>query len=314
MTFDYDLIVIGAGPAGIAAAIYAQRALLKTLILEKSLPGGKLNKTEDVDNYPGFISIKGPELAIKMTEHAKYYQIDWKEEEVIKLEKKENGFLIKTQTGENFLSKTVIIASGAAENKLKIAGEKEFTNWGVSYCAICDGFLFREAAVVVVGGGYSALETALYLTNIASKVYLVHRRDSFRAEKEISDKVKNNPKIILILNSQLLAIEGRNEKENKVVEKVIVHQLTNNEKKELLVRAVFPCVGLSPLSNFAHELGICDRQNYIFINDDCSTAVPGLFAAGDVARNNEKKIKQIVTATAEGAIAAQSVIKYLENF
>ena len=128
MLYDYDLIVIGAGPAGIAAAIYAQRALLKTLILEKSLTGGKLNKTEDVDNYPGFISIKGPELAIKMTEHAKYYQIDWKEEEVIKLEKKENGFLIKTQAGEKFLSKTVIIASGATENKLKINGEKEFTN------------------------------------------------------------------------------------------------------------------------------------------------------------------------------------------
>ncbi|CAJ0914578.1 1304_t:CDS:2 [Entrophospora sp. SA101] len=252
----YDLIIIGAGPAGLTAAVYARRALLKTLICEKAIAGGKLNKTADVDNYPGFTS-----------------------EEVIKLEKKEKEFIVKTNEGNTIASRTVIIAS---------------------------------EAVVVVGGGYSALETALYLTNIATKVYLVHRRDSFRTEKEISDKVINNPKIILILNSQLLAIEGREEKERKVVEKVIIK--INNQKKELLVRAVFPCVGLLPFSNFVHELSICDRQDYITIKDDCSTMVPGLFAAGDVARANQNKIKQIVTAVAEGAIAAQSVIKYLEKY
>src|SRR4051794_28655084 len=302
----YDLIIIGAGPAGLAAAIYARRACLKTLILEKGIAGGKLNKTEDVDNYPAFVSIKGPELAKQMTEHAKYYKIDWQIQEVLQLTKQDNNFILKTNEKNIFTSKAVIIASGAVENKLGIKGEKEFTNRGVSYCAICDGFLFRDKEVAVIGGGYSALETSLYMSNVTSKVYLVHRRESFRAEKEIVEKVKNNPKIFLFLNSFLKEIQGK-----KGVERVIISN--KDGEKVLEVKAVFPCIGLLPYSDFTHELGICDSQNYIAINDDCSTAVPGLFAAGDVARMNQKKIKQIVTAVAEGAIAAQSVIKYLEK-
>jgi len=305
---SYDLIIIGAGPAGLTAAIYAKRALLKCLILEKSLAGGKLNKTADVDNYPGFTSIKGPELAEKMTEHTKYYEVDWKQEEVSKLEKKEKEFGVSTNEGNTFTGKTIIIASGAIENKLGIKGEREFTNLGVSYCAICDGFLFRGKDIAVVGGGYSALETALYMSNVASKIYLVHRRTDFRAEKEILATAKSNSKIIFLLNSVVTEIQG-----NEAVEKIIVNNSTDNKDSELLVNAVFPCIGLSPFSNFAHELGICDQQNYIAIADDCSTKIPGLFAAGDVARANEKKIKQIVTAIAEGAIAAQSAIKYLEK-
>ena len=304
----YDLIIIGAGPAGLTAAIYAKRALLKTLIFEKSSVGGKLNKTENVDNYPAFTSIKGPELAKKMTEHAKYYKIEWKNKEVSKLEKKENNFLLTTNEGNNFHSKAVIISSGAIENNLKIKGEQELTNLGVSYCAICDGFLFRSQIAIVIGGGYSALEAALYMSNIAQKVYLIHRRDKFRADKEIVEKVSKNPKINLILNHQVIEIKGE-----KKVEKVVIKNLINNEKYELLVNTVFPCIGLSPFSNFVHELGICDKQNYIFIENDCSTKLSGLFAAGDVARNNEKKIKQIVTAVAEGAIAAQSAINYLKK-
>src|SRR4051812_41717528 len=177
---SYDLIIIGAGPAGLTAAIYARRALLKCLILEKHSSGGKLNKTADVDNYPGFTSIKGPELAEKMTEHTKYYKADWKQEEVVKIEKKEREFLVITQGKNTFISKTVIIASGAVEKKLKIKGEKELTNLGVSYCAICDGFLFRGKDVAVVGGGYSALETALYMSNVANRVYFIHRNTNFR--------------------------------------------------------------------------------------------------------------------------------------
>ena len=304
----YDLIIVGAGPAGLTAAIYARRALLKVLILEKSLLGGKLNKTEDVDNYSGFTTIKGPELAKKMTEHAKSYQVDWEQDEVVKLEKKEQNFIIETSEGNSFISKSVIVASGAVENKLKIKGERELTNRGVSSCAICDGFLFRDKKVAVVGGGYSALETALYMSNITSQVYLIHRRENFRAEKEIVERAKNNPKITFFLDSVLTEIQGK-----EMVEKVIVNNLLGNQKKELLVSAVFPCVGLSPFSSFIHELGVCDGEKYIAIKDDCSTSVPGLYAAGDVARINQNKIKQIVTAVAEGAIAAQSVIKYLER-
>ncbi|MCE8163147.1 MAG: thioredoxin-disulfide reductase [Candidatus Moeniiplasma glomeromycotorum] len=309
---SYDLIIVGAGPAGLTAAIYAKRACLKTLILEKALSGGKLNKTEDVDNYPGFASIKGPELARQMTEHTHYYEIDWQSEEVIKLEKKESEFIIKTNAGKNFASKAVIIAAGAIENKLGIKGEAEFTNRGVSYCAICDGFLFVKKEVMVVGGGYSALETALYMANVASKVYLIHRRENFRAEKEIIEKIKTNPKITLFLNSVLAEIHGQ-----ATVEKVIIQKLNTNTNtntfQELSVQAVFPCIGLTPHSQFTHQLGVCDPQSYIRIKEDCSTTIPGLFAAGDVARSTEKKIKQIVTAVSEGAIAAQSVIEYLNK-
>ena len=305
---SYDLIIIGAGPAGLTAAIYARRALLKTLILEKSLPGGKLNKTAEVENYPGFTKVGGPELAQKFVEHARNYNIDLKEEEVI-LINKDNQKIFEVKT-KNMLysSKAVIIASGTKENQLKVPGETEFTNFGVSYCAICDGFLFKGKEVAVVGGGYSALETALYMSNVASKVYLIHRRDSFRAEKEIIAWVQRNPKITFFLNSLLTEIKGK-----EAVEKVVINNQENGQATELLVQAVFPCIGLLPFSKFAHELGICDRQNYITIKDDCSTMVPGLFAAGDVARTNENKIKQIVTAVAEGAIAAQSVIKYLDK-
>lgn len=306
---SYDLIIIGAGPAGLTAAIYAKRALLKTLIFEKSLPGGKLNKTETVDNYSGFTSIKGPDLAKRMTEHAKYYEIEWKDEEIIEIKKHKEVFFLKTGAGNNFISKSVIIASGAVENKLKIPGEKEFINSGVSYCAICDGFLFRGKTIVVVGGGYSALETALYMSNIASDIYLIHRRENFRAEKEIVKKIQNSSKIKLLLNSVLSEIKG-----DEKVETAIIRDLTDDRLTELSIDGIFPCIGLSPYSTFIHELGICDREGYIHTENDCATSILGLFAAGDVARANEKKIKQIVTAVAEGAIAAQSAIKYLEKF
>jgi len=200
----------------------------------------------------------------------------------------------------------VIIASGAIENKLGIKGEKKFTNCGVSYCAICDGFLFRNQEVAVVGGGYSALETALYMSNVASKVYLIHRRDSFRAEKAIVERAQNDPKITFFLNSIPTEIKGE-----AAVESIIINHPQG--EKELAVRAVFPCIGLLPYSKFAHQLGIRDHQNYIAIKEDCSTVVSGLFAAGDVARSTKKKIKQIVTAVAEGAIAAQAVIEYLNQ-
>jgi len=305
----YDLTIIGAGPAGLTAAIYARRACLKTLILEKDLAGGKLNKTADVENYPGFTKISGPGLAKEITKHVLSYDVDLKdEEEVTQLIKNDQKlFEIKTKN-TTYFSKTVIIASGTLENKLKVPGEEEFTNFGVSYCAICDGYLFKGQTVAVVGGGYSALETALYVSNVASKVYLVHRRESFRAEKEIVARARSNPKITFFLNSVPVEIKG-----GEAVESVVINNTENKQKTELWVRAIFPCIGLLPFSSFTHELGICDQQNYIAIKDDCSTLVPGLFAAGDVARTNENKIKQIVTAVAEGAIAAQSVIKYLEK-
>jgi thioredoxin reductase (NADPH) len=302
----YDLIIIGAGPAGLTAAIYAKRSLLKCSIFEKYLPGGKLNKTGEVDNYPGFNLIKGPEMAEKITNHVKGYEIDWKYEEVIKLKKEEKEFVLKTAEGNTFTSKSVIIASGTIEKELNVKGEKEFFNLGVSYCVICDGFLYRAKNVAIVGGGYSALEAALYMSNIANKVYLIHRSSEFRVEKETLERAKNDPKIIFFTNSFLVEIEGQ-----KTVEKIIFK--SGGKIEELNISVVFPCIGLTPLSDLVHDLGVCDQQKYIWIKEDCSTSVSGLFAAGDVARINEKKIKQIVTAVAEGAVAAQYAIKYLKE-
>jgi thioredoxin reductase (NADPH) len=233
---------------------------------------------------------------------------------VIRLEKKEKKFIIRTKSS-NFISKAVIIASGTEENKLKVVGEEEFTNFGVSYCAICDGFFFRGKEVAVIGGGYSALETALHMSNIAKQVYLIHRSEKFRVDPEIKQKVQQDARIKLILNSVVNEIGGEIEDEKKKLTHLIIEEKkgSNTMKKKLLVSAVFPCIGLSPFSNFSHELGVCDKERYISIREDCSTLVPGLFAAGDVARCSEKKIRQIVTATAEGSIAAQSAIKYLKN-
>jgi thioredoxin reductase (NADPH) len=225
---------------------------------------------------------------------------------VIKLKKEGGKFVLKTAEKNTFTSKSVIVASGTIEKELNVEGEEKFFNLGISYCVICDGFLYRAKNVAIVGGGYSALEAALYMSNIANEVYLIHRASDFRVEKEILGRVKNDPKITFFTNSFLVKIEGQ-----KTVEKII---FKSGEKIEMLtVGAVFPCIGLSPLSDLVHELGVCDQQKYIRIKEDCSTSVPGLFAAGDVARTNEKKIKQIVTAVSEGAVAAQYAIKYLKE-
>ena len=308
----HDLIIVGAGPAGLTAAIYAKRAFLKTLLLEKDLAGGKLNKTAEVENYPGFVKIDGPELAQRLVEHVRNYNIDLKDEEVILINKTaQEIFEVKTKNALYF-SKTVIIASGTEENRLKVPGEEEFTNFGVSYCAICDGYLFRGQVVAVVGGGYSACEAALYLSNIAKQVYLIHRREKLRVDQEIEQTVKQNACIKLILNSVVSEISGDAENEKKLTHLTLVEEKKNHSiKKKLLVNALFPCVGLSPYTKFLHNLNICDSKNYITVNEKCATKIPGLFAVGDVVYPT--RIRQIVTATSDGSIAAQAVVEYLRS-
>lgn len=311
----YDLIIIGAGPAGLAAAIYAKRALLKTLILEKDLAGGKLNKTAEVENYPGFKKIEGPELAKEMTEHVRSYDIDINNEKVIQLTNNQKVFEVKTEKDGNYstyFSKAVIIASGTIENKLNVPGEEEFTNFGVSYCAICDGFAFRNRIVAVAGGGYSACEAALYLSNIAKKVYLIHRRTEFRVDQEIEQQIKQNPQIKLILNTVISEISGETEKKKKLTCLVLKNLKEPQEKKIIEVSALFPCIGLLPYTNFLHNLNVCDDKDYILVNEKCATEIPGLFAVGDVIR--PERIRQIVTATSDGAIAAQAITEYLKRF
>ncbi|KLL02778.1 MAG: thioredoxin reductase, partial [Mycoplasmataceae bacterium CE_OT135] len=209
-----------------------------------------------------------------------------------------------------YSSKAVIIASGTVENKLKVPGEEEFTNFGVSYCAICDGFLFRDKVVAVVGGGYSACEAALYLSNVAKKVYLIHRREQFRVDQEIEQQIKQNPRIKLILNTTISEIGGETEKQKKITHLILKNLQEKNEK--LVVNALFPCIGLLPYTNFLHNLDVCDgNYHYVVVNEKCATKIPGLFAVGDVI--HPERIKQIVTAAGDGAVAAQAVTEYLRK-
>jgi thioredoxin reductase (NADPH) len=305
----YDLVVIGGGPAGISAAIYAKRSLLKILVLEKGLIGGKINKTDKIENYLGFNSIKGAKLSEKLQKQASIYRIDWELDEVVELSKKGEFFEIITKNNKKINSLSAILSSGTNEKKVGFKGERKFANKGVSYCVICDGFLFKGKKVAIIGGGYSAFEAALYMSKIASKVYLIHHNDKFRADREIVEKVKKNKKIELLLFHKLDSAEGKDRIESVTVENV----LEKNETKRLDLSVVFPCIGLIPCTEFVSKFeNLLDDENYVRIRDDCTTSITGLFAAGDAARISKNKIKQIITAASEGATAAQSAIKYLK--
>lgn len=300
----YDLLIIGAGPAGISAAIYAKRAMLNLLVIESEIVGGKLNKTGEIENYPGFKNIQGIELAELMKNQLESFNFEIKIQRVELIIKKEKIFQIKTDK-EIYLAKTVIISTGTTERKLGIEGEKEFTNKGVSYCAVCDGFLFRDKKVVVIGGGYSGCESALYLSKIAKSVDLIQHNEELKVDLELKKSITNKKNINIILNSKIIKING-----NEYLKSV---KIINNKLLEIdiLTSAVFPCIGMTPNSEIIDNLEIKDELKYIEVDVDCKTKIPGIFSAGDVTK---KKNRQIVTAISDGSIAAQSAIKYLQNF
>ncbi|WNE41806.1 MAG: Thioredoxin reductase [Mycoplasmataceae bacterium] len=299
----YDLLIIGAGPAGISASIYAKRAMLKVLLIESEIVGGKLNKTGEIENYPGFKSIQGIELAKLMKEQLISFNFEIKNQKVESLIRKEKIFQIKTNK-EIYLAKSIIVSTGTKERKLEIEGEIKFTNKGVSYCAVCDGFLFRNKEVVVVGGGYSGCESALYLSKIVKKVNLIHHSEELKIDSELKKSINDKENINVILNSKIIKING--------TESLKSVSIINNESLEIeiLASAVFPCIGMVPNSNIIDNFEIMDEWKYIQIDSDCETKIPGIFSAGDVTK---KKNRQIVTAVSDGSIAAQSAIKYLQN-
>ncbi len=300
-----DTIIIGGGPAGLTAGIYAKRAGLDALILEKGIPGGQINITDEIENYPGFLKITGPELAKKIKEQALHFGAEIKEAEVTKIVPKEEIFEVQTQK-ESFETKTVIIASGANHRKLGVPGEAEFTGRGVSYCAVCDGAFFQDEVIAVVGGGNTAVEEAIYLTQFAKKVYIIHRRDKFRADKILADRALSNPKIEPVWNCVVEKIEGTD-----MVEKLILYDKKENKHKELEVAGVFIFIGLTPNSDFVKDLVETDQNGYIITDEEMKTSVKGVFAAGDV---REKSLRQVVTAAADGAIAAMSVYHHLNEY
>ena len=295
----YDSIIIGAGPAGLSAAIYLKRANIDVLVIEKGAFGGKVNYTAVIDNYLGEEKAFGPDLAFKFYNHAKENDVDIISDDIINVTKDDQLFIIKSND-EEYITKTIIVASGTTDKKLDIINANKFEHHGISYCAVCDGPLYKNKDVAVLGGGNSALEEALYLANITSKVYLIHRRDEFRGDKKVIEQIKNNPKIILKLSLTIEELIG-----DKSLEQI---KLNNGEI--INVSALFPYIGQIPNTQFLNFANLCNENGYIIVNNNMDTIIPGLFAAGDVTN---QKLKQVVTATSDGAIAATSVIEYLRG-
>lgn len=301
----YDLIIIGAGPAGLTAALYASRAGLKTLVLEKGIIGGQIATTPVIENWPGTEQISGIELMEAFAKHAKKFGTEIKENhEVLGFEEDKNEKIVITRKG-NFKAKAIIISTGAREKKLGVKGEDEFKGRGVSYCAVCDAPFYRDKIVAVIGGGNSALEEANYLSNFAKKVFIIHRRSSFRAEKAVEEKVRKNNKIELILDTIVEEILG----ENKVTG-IKIKNLKTNEVKILEVDGVFIYIGMQPNSEFVKGKVELDSAGYIKINEKGETSVKGVFAAGDVTSS---LVKQVITSAAEGARAAIFAEKYING-
>ena len=297
----YDLIIIGAGPAGISAAVYASRSGLNTLILDGGAPGGKLNLTADIENYPGEKEIAGPELAYQMFEHATKFGAVYEYGMVQKINDLNDHKEVITEEN-TYETKAVLIATGTKERKMNIPGEEEMTGRGVSYCAVCDGAFFTDEEVAVIGGGNSALEEAMYLTKFASTVHLIVRRDVFRADKIVQDKLKENDKVKVHFLKK--PVEVQIDEENNKVKGLVLEDSNTKEQSVLEVTGIFPFVGADPVTSFATGLGILDEHGYVLTNEDMATSCPGIYAAGDVRK---KFLRQVVTATNDGAIAAQAI-------
>lgn len=297
-----DIIIIGGGPGGLTAAIYAKRAGCDISLFECMSPGGQVMTTPEIENYPGFVGT-GFDLSMKFYEQTTALGVDIQFENVKSLKKVDGGFSLECESGTSYSAKSVIIASGARRRTLDIKGEKEFTGRGVSYCATCDGNFFRNKVAVVVGGGNTAVEDAIYLSKLCSKVYLTHRRDAFRASKVLTDRLSNHENIELVLNTVPVEIQG----DDKVTKLVVKNKLTD-EIREIDTDAVFVAVGTIPETSFVPTEVEKDAGGYIITDTKCMTNIEGLYAIGDV-RNTP--LKQVITAAADGAVAATYAAEYI---
>ena len=299
----YDTIIIGAGPAGMTAALYAARSNLKVALLERGIPGGQMNNTADIENYPGYTNISGPELAEKMFEPLENLGVEHLFGLVEKIEDRGDFKEIITED-ERFEAKTVIIASGANHRHLGVPGEEDYNSRGVSYCAVCDGAFFRDEDLLVVGGGDSAVEEAIFLTRFAKSVTIVHRRDELRAQKVLQDRAFANEKIRFVWDSVVESIHG----DERKVTGVTFKNVKTGELSQAEFGGIFIYVGLDPVSEFAADLGITDEAGWILTDHQMKTSVAGIYAVGDV---RQKDLRQITTAVGDGATASQEAYKYL---
>lgn len=299
----YDLIIIGSGPAGLTAAIYAQRARLDALVLEKEyVSGGQVVNTSEVDNYPGLPGMGGFELGMKLRAHADALEAEFKTAEVTDIIIEETVKTVRTDEGD-FRAKAVIIATGARHRKLGVPGEEELAGMGVSYCATCDGAFFKGRTVAVVGGGDVAVGDALFLARGCEKVYLIHRRDELRAAKSLQEKLEKLKNVEILWNTTVEEIVGEDQ-----VESVKLQNRKDGTERTISVDGVFVAVGMSPNTDMVPETIRKDDMGYIIADEDCVTNVTGIFAAGDV---RTKHLRQIITAASDGANAVESVQQYL---
>lgn len=318
----YDVVIVGSGPAGLSASIYAKRAGLSALTLEKNpMSGGQVLNTYEVDNYLGLPGINGFDLGMKFREHADKLGCEFKEASLLSVESLGNGaekaellaastdagkagFLLKTDQGE-IRTKTVLAATGASHAKLNVPGEEELAGAGVSYCATCDGAFFRGKVTAVVGGGDVAVEDAIFLARGCEKVYLIHRRDELRATAVLQKEVMALPNVEILWDTVVEKIEGQEQ-----VERLAIKNVKTGKEGSLSVQGVFVAVGIIPSGEVFRDLADCNEKGYLIAGEDCVTSTPGIFAAGDV---RGKKLRQVVTAVADGANAVTSILEYLIN-
>ncbi len=300
----YDVIIVGSGPAGMTAAIYAKRAELKTLLIEKNyMGGGQVLNTYEVDNFPGFPGINGFDLGMKFSDHVDKMGVERLETEVLSMDL--SGAIKKIETEKGFFeTKTVILTSGNSPRKLAVPGEEQFAGMGVSYCATCDGAFFKNKVTVVAGGGDVAVEDAIFLARGCTKVYLVHRRDELRAAKILQKSLFETPNIEVIWDSVVKEIRGGNQ-----VEEIVIKNMKDQTERIIKTDGIFVAVGNEPNASYINMVET-DKSGYVTAAEDCKTSVPGVFAAGDI---RSKRLRQITTAVGDGANAVMSVQDYLIN-
>ena len=302
----YDVIIIGGGPGGLSAAIYAMRAALKTVLVEKAAPGGQVTMSDEVENYPGFEHISGAELAMRFSEHANSYGLEVISEEVEALLPGLDFHSVHLANGTMLTSHAVILAPGGSPRKLNIPGEKEYYGKGVSYCAVCDGFFFKNKTVVVVGGGDSAAEESLYLAKLAEKVYLVHRRDALRASMILQQRVQDECKIEIKWNRVITRIEA----ENDAVHLVRLKDTQNGREETLATDGVFIFIGFNPNNRLVPAGTRMNADGFVVTDDKCETNTPGIYVVGDL---RERYARQIVIAAADGCLASLAAAHYVET-
>ena len=303
----HDVVIIGAGPAGMCAGMYAGRGMLDAVVLERGIPGGELLNTEKIEDYPGFESILGPELAAKMAAHAEKFGAKILTENVEGVFREPDGtFRVTTSSGTDFHSTTVILTAGGTPTKLEVPGEVEFAGRGVSYCAVCDGAFFKGETIAVIGGGDAAVEEADYLTRYAAKVYIVHRRAEFRASKLVQERTLKNPKIEVLWNTKVIEMVG----EPSGLRRLNLMNTVTGAPSDLAVTGCFVLIGFTPNSGLIKEHVDHDSSGYLITDDRMMTSVPGLFAAGDL---RVQLTRQVTTAVGDATTAAIAVEKYLTS-